>query len=124
MSAAYWRNGEPTPAGIEAFTEGDCWILAIHLSRRTGWPVYTVDHDRHWVVRVPGEDRYLDVLGVWTRGRLLRYWDASSLTVCESVLLGYARTDVMDRATETFHGSHRRAPVMAKRLLEKYGVRA
>ena len=123
MSVAYWRNGEPTDAGIEAFTEGDCWILAIHLSRLTGWPVYTVDHDRHWVVRVPGEDRYLDITGVYTRQRLLRHWDASSLARCDSILLGYAHDDVTDAMTETFPGSHRRARRIARRLLEKYGVR-
>lgn len=119
----YWRNGEPTKAGVVAFTEGDCWILAIHLSRRTGWPVYVVGDNRHWVVRVPGEDRYLDITGVRTRKALLSHWDALSLTLCDSILLDYAHQDVLDRMTETFSGSHRRAPGIARRLLDKYGVR-
>jgi hypothetical protein len=124
VSRHYWRNGAPTEAGIVAFTEGDCWILAIHLHLLTDWPVYVVDDGAHWVVKVPGEDLYLDVTGVHTRSSLLWYWKMKSLRRCDSYTFQYAMTDVAERGLCQFAGSHGRAPVMARRLLEKHGVPA
>lgn len=121
----YWRDGAPTEACIEAFTEGDCWVLAIHLHRMTGWPIYLVDAGDHWVVRETGQDRYLDVTGVYTRSQLLRRWEATSLSRIDEQLLEYAESDTSPESPmEAFEGSQRRAPVVARRLLMRHGVKA
>lgn len=120
MSVQYWRNGAPTISAIEAFTEGDCWILAITLHRMTGWPVYLLDHHCHWVVRAPGRDRYLDITGVRTRKNLLNAWDSRSLTRADrSPFWCYAQDDVFEGEISQFPDSHRRARVVAQRLLER-----
>lgn len=121
MSEAYWRDGKPTDRAIHVFTMGDCWILAYELHRRTGWPICLVDWGKHYVVKAPG-DRYLDITGVQTRGSLLRAWCGSSLKS--------ATDDVYEECGRErgnyseFVGSWRRAPVMARRLLDRYGVPA
>lgn len=118
--SAYWRKGEPTEDGIQAYTEGDCWILAMHIHWQTGWPIYLVGGGSHWVVRVPGQDLYLDICGRATRYQLLREWEASSLTRIPDELMAYATVDTRAGVLEEFEGSHRRAPAIAQRLLIKY----
>lgn len=58
------------------FTKGDCDILAMTISERTGWPVLYFEgyHGGHAVVQLP-DGRYLDVFGTMTRRELDRIWD-------------------------------------------------
>jgi hypothetical protein len=124
MSVHHWRNGEPTPAGIETFTEGDCWILAVELGRIASLPVYQVNPSAtsgwavHWVVKLDG-DRYLDVEGIHGRSALLRRWEAVRLRMAASVALECAELD-REAGASAFEDSWRRAPIMARRLLDKY----
>jgi hypothetical protein len=120
VSAVYWRNGSPTEAGHAAFTEGDCWILALVLYEMTGFEIYTLDSNVHWVVRV-GYNTYLDVGGISTRAELLDLWECSDLRRVGDTKIWLAERDRL-RVAETFAGSWRRAPVMARRLLDKYGL--
>ncbi len=69
---------------LEAFTEGDCWALALELHRRGGFPLVMVACARreaepwellrwcHVVVQV-GE-LYLDARGLTTGPELLSHW--------------------------------------------------
>lgn len=124
MSAHYWRNGAPTEAAITAFTEGDCWILALCLYDLTGWPVYVIDAGEregiHWVVRVPDKDCYLDITGVYTRHRLLQKWEATGLRKADDNIVTYALRDYKIPDVEVFRDSYRRAPVIAQKLVDKY----
>lgn len=120
MAEHYWRNGKATVAGIVAFTEGDCWILAIHIHKMTGHPIYLIDDGNHWVVRQAGYDRYIDVTGVWSRSQLLWRWHAKSLRRASEFMLNSALSDTHRGGPEDFEGSQRRAPLMARRLLEVY----
>lgn len=128
MSSHHWRNGEPTDFGISTFTEGDCWILAYELWRETGWPIYRVgptsdpDGAQHYVIKAPG-DRYLDVIGVHTRHALLKAWEEKSLIRADDSLYEICFESKRINYSD-FPDSWRRASTMAKRLLEKYGVRA
>lgn len=61
---------------IEAYTCGDCWALAIAVSRLTKFPVVTASIDNDWVhaaVLLP-EDRVLDIQGVHTVEQWLDRW--------------------------------------------------
>ena len=120
MTVQYWRGGEPTDACREAFTEGDCWILAVHLARQTNWIVYLLEDGEHWIVKNPRGDQYLDVFGVQTRSAVLHRWGASSLRRASSTILNYAMSDIEQGRGESFDGSHRRAPVIARRLIQKH----
>lgn len=62
----------PKPATVEAFTEGDCWALAIEIHRLTGYPIiFSSSYSRprdvfgwdHVAVVLP-DNRILDVNGV------------------------------------------------------------
>lgn len=120
LSVRYWHGGAATDEAIEAFTEGDCWILAITLSRMADLPVYLVDHGAHWVVQI-SKDFYLDIEGIATRGQLLRRWQATSLRKVDDATLNSALYD-WQHCTPQFERSQERSRDIARRLLDKYGV--
>jgi len=120
VSQPYWRDGAPTQACVSAYTEGDCWILAIHLARQTNWTVYLLEDGEHWLVKNPEKDQYLDVHGLQTRSQVLTRWGAAMLRRASGTILSYATADVDQGTLEDFEGSHRRAPVTARRLIQKW----
>lgn len=120
MSVRYWHAGAATEAAIEAFTCGDCWILAITLSRMADLPIYLVDGGDHWVVRI-SKDYWLDIEGIATRGQLLRRWNAKSLRHVDAELEATATHD-WQYAAPAFERSQERSRDLARRLLDKYGV--
>lgn len=120
MTAPYWRDGEPTDACRQAYTEGDCWILAIHLARQTNWTLYLIEDGEHWIVKHPEKDLYLDVFGPQTRSAVLHRWGAKSLRRASRTIVEYATADCEQGTLEDFEGSHRRAPVIARRLIQKH----
>ena len=121
MGAHYWRNGEATEATIEAFTEGDCWILALQLHRIAGLPVYVLGDGAHWVVKASSK-WYLDVTGFSSRSQLLRRWGVSSLRPVDDELYALVSSDMVAQVGEAFPDSWRRAAVLARRLLDKHGT--
>lgn len=72
--------GEPTPAAIQQFTEGDCWLLAFELGRELSAPLVALvevgaPHCWDHVLVDLGRERLLDVFGVHTREETLAYWN-------------------------------------------------
>lgn len=61
------------------FTEGDCHILAIEISKRTGWPVMSVD-GLHACVQMP-DGRLLDVRGAHTPEEMAEMWSVDPETI-------------------------------------------
>lgn len=124
----YWRDGAPTELGIEVFTQGDCWVLAYELFRMTGWPIVCIgpieddmDSAKHYAVRAPS-GHLLDVDGVATRGVMARRWGVSSITLAGPTIYHLAKGSKRINHSE-FLDSWRRAPIMARRLLDVHGVR-
>lgn len=100
-------DGAPNLACVSAFTEGDCWALAIELSLATGWPcvcvgitdAYGGDEWGHVMVRMP-DGMLLDINGPHTPESVNLTWgtghwerdiaaikedvDGGPLTFCES----------------------------------------
>jgi hypothetical protein len=74
-------NGVPNSACIDAFTQGDCWALAIELSFMTGWPcvcigttdAYAGDEWAHVMVRMP-DGMLLDIEGRHDREQVNETW--------------------------------------------------
>ncbi len=63
-------DGFPDAARIERYTRGQCWLLAMALTARTGWPAFErtfhypgLGQYEHAYVRVP-DGRWLDAEGV------------------------------------------------------------
>jgi hypothetical protein len=71
-------------ATVEAFTEGDCWRLALELHQKLDWPVFVVtgveiaytDHPSmyfgHMFVQNPVTGKFLDINGEHTEDELLQ----------------------------------------------------
>lgn len=71
---------------ITAFTEGDCWALALSINKRTGWPIIFLcdesfldgdevpeDYWMHVLVKHPS-GKWLDVHGLNTPKQMRKYW--------------------------------------------------
>lgn len=128
MTVQFWRNGRPTAAAVETYTEGDCWMLAYAIHRQTGWPIYSIAGGEHFVVRTP--DRlYLDVEGISTLDELASRWATRPWDIREAGTMDFW-PDFWDYITkdyhegmETFEGGFRRAPLMARRLIDYWKAR-
>lgn len=60
---------------IYAFTEGDCWALALSLNRMTGWPLIFLGREEwvHVLVKTPN-GKWLDIHGENTPKQIRKYW--------------------------------------------------
>lgn len=123
MSAHFWRQGSPTAWARTVYTAGDCWLLAAALYRLGSFPIYLVEDGEHYVVKV-GPNRYLDIDGVQSRSTVLRRWDASSLIKAQAPFVTTILQTARFTNVETWEGGQRRAPDMARRLIEKYHLEA
>ena len=64
----------------EAFTLGDCWLLAETIHKMTGYPIVTTQWeepgDSNWShagIRLP-DKRILDIIGIWSEEEWLHHW--------------------------------------------------
>ena len=78
---------------ITAFTEGDCWALALSVNKLTGWPlVFLCDESgdgehpagywMHVMVKHP-KGKWLDAHGLNTPKQIRKYWYTNSVYVTE-----------------------------------------
>ena len=70
---------------LEAFGNGDCWLLADELHKRTGWPLVAVGNEDEWEVEpdkrgwvhvavLHPDGRVIDVQGAHNMGEWLDDW--------------------------------------------------
>lgn len=63
---------------IDNYLIGDCGLLAISLSNKSGWSIYGISLEdsvpAHYVVRTPGGQFFIDVTGVRSFQYLYEYW--------------------------------------------------
>lgn len=112
------------PSLITRFTEGDCHILAKHLSEQSGWPMCAfgipgrIKLDRHAFVRRP-DGKILDVQGLCTEQAFRKRWGCprDHWTINEATWSEFHGWN----HEGWFDGSHERAEELAKELLANYG---
>jgi hypothetical protein len=78
MIADCARHGFPDPKRREPYTRGQCWLLALALTGRTGWPAFErtfsypgLGQREHAYVRLP-DGRWLDAEGCTARATRMR----------------------------------------------------
>lgn len=122
----------PKPATVEAFTEGDCWALALEIRRLTGYPLLfstmfpgrAADYEMypedfpwdHVAVMLP-DGNVLDVFGIASREAFsVRWGTKDSLTVSDSALVEKLTNDQVPR----YFKPNPRAT--ARRLLNHFNI--
>lgn len=114
---------------VEAFTEGDCWALALEIHRREGLPLTMIASqpkpgvawsELDWChVAVKVGDLYLDATGLSTEVELLAYWGKVSWLGADAAAVPIPDLEAFHQATEgqeiSFPGEDRESA--AQRLL-------
>lgn len=68
---------------IEAFTEGDCWALALSVNKLTNWPLIFITEGAeaedwlHVLVKMPN-GKWLDIHGANTPKQVRKYWKSEN----------------------------------------------
>jgi hypothetical protein len=74
---------KPTPHTIEAYTEGDCWHLALHLRKLTGLPLaFSFETPTFWGhvgLYIPKANLVLDIEGLTPLKNWQDNWNADML---------------------------------------------
>lgn len=86
------RDGTPSEGAVEAFTNGDCWALAIEIASMTDWDLVTLgatmDHDDEWAhcaVLTP-EGYVLDIEGLHHPEAALAQWGGELIDTEVSII--------------------------------------
>lgn len=127
-------NGVPNDSCITAFTEGDCWALAIVLSEMTSWPcvcigvtdAYASDEWGHVMVLMP-DGMLLDITGprhpdevdeIWGSGQWERGIASIKDDMFDTSLIFCADWDVVRNvASVLLWNLQQRSPVQASTLV-------
>jgi hypothetical protein len=125
----------PNSGTVKAYTEGDCWLLALELRRLTGFPmvfsVWTEDHSEidewdwdHVAVRLP-DGRVMDVTGVKDEDVFRLEWRSKTLYDTDSsdvirMLLGPLVDDNLEGDGEFRTRAQARA--CARRMLNEFRI--
>lgn len=78
---------------VEAFTEGDCWFLAIKLNTLTGLGIITAsaadDYDDSWyhAANILPDGTVIDIAGIWSAKAWLAHWGESTFNGNESLCI-------------------------------------
>lgn len=80
-----WEVSGPTEDGLDAFTLGDCWVLAWAIAQKLpeGRILAMGNSETYWwghVVVEVGENRYLDIHGISSEQELFARWGSSAVT--------------------------------------------
>lgn len=114
------KDWNPRRPDICRFTQGDCHVFAAALHRLTGWPIHAFDDYGepilHAFVMTP-DGQAADVMGIRPLQDLLEYWTWDTHSECDwRELRDCWGSDVFGPYSAS------RARVVAKRMLEHYGV--
>jgi hypothetical protein len=79
------------------FSDGGCHELAVSLHRLYDWPLYVVTpgSQEDWVhalVKVPDEELYVDIEGMWTLEEIHQKYPRMKLVSCSQELFGEVST--------------------------------
>lgn len=112
-----------TDGDIEAFTCGDCHILAAEIARVTGWPLCAFRDDEgepeaHAFVRMP-DGRLLDVEGAHEPDKFIKAWPFFP-NIIETTYAAICRAWDRSNREEVFPDSFDRARVLARYLIREY----
>lgn len=122
------KTYRPTEHTVEAFTEGDCWLLAIVLSKRTGWPIvimHVLDEPgwwRHVAVQHPS-GKILDIEGLQSEDDFFDRWEQQMDECCEEkadMQIYLAGEEAYKKVTYPIRFFSVDPYRVAKRLIESY----
>jgi hypothetical protein len=113
---------QPTAETIEAYTEGDCWHLALSIHRITGKPLVFAnpmprdpDYWEHVGVQI-SKTRILDVTGVHTNMKWRKRWAGEFGVLYRTTDKDYIKVLMMDQERIYSNKTYR----VARRLVETY----
>lgn len=114
----------PRPETVEAFTDGDCWRLAVEIRRLTGLPLIFANplpemQSDYWehVGALLSDDTVIDVHGVTPRKQWLTKWDSET-----EIITGDSNTisDLLSDQETEYPQANPRAT--ARRLLNHFNI--
>lgn len=82
-----------SPEAVEAFTEGDCWLLAIKLNALTGLGIITAsasdacDDSWYHAANLLPDGTVIDIAGIWSAKEWLSHWGSSTFNGNESLCI-------------------------------------
>lgn len=116
---------------VQAFTEGDCWVLAEEVRKMTGWEKVAVGYDDteegqkpdfywlHVANRLP-DGRLLDITGIHSDEEFIDRWGGP---VSESYLFPVNDPSYFDHVEPEYNIDARRTADVLIEMLPLYGVR-
>lgn len=116
---------------MQAFTEGDCWVLAEEVRKMTGWEKVAVGYDDteegqkpdfywlHVANRLP-DGRLLDITGIHSDEEFIDRWGGP---VSESYLFPVNDPSYFDHVEPEYNIDARRTADVLIEMLPLYGVR-